>query len=425
MTSTQIFFGSFIEILCVIFMLNLFDNYLQQWWKGVVVAFIVAAITVLTDITTIEFPFAGYMINYFSIILLIVVLYKRNMFYVIFQCLFGSAMLVLLEFIYIYVLLGTKQEDMSAWSTLLFHLIPILILTFTLSCSKKVQTLTRSTYNRFKAPFCFVFGNIFLAGLVIKYFWDTNRDIVYADFSTAIVFICLWWLFNAYLMRKMITELNQKKTIKLHEQYGEMTQRLLDELYSEQHDFRKHLQAIVGLTQISNPQQGLESICSYVQTLGNAQDTKQSKSFSFHMGNSAIDGLLYTKHKEAVKEEINFYYIPRESFPNFPCPLYELTELLGNLLDNAFDYVKALPPEERKILVRIDTKDEKPYIEVRNTYYAKEKENFEMMKKKGYSTKLGERRGYGLYNVKRICTKYHGHLDIFHQDGQLVLQALF
>lgn len=424
LTSEQVFVGSFIELLSMFLLLNIFDDYLKKWTQVVFIAFIAALITIFTDLYTVDFPIVGYIINYSSVILCFAVIFKKNVIYMILEFFFASAIVVFIEFIFIYTVINSIVGGSEGWG-ILTHLIPIFILSFILSQNKKLQISIRSAYNRFKFPFSFIFANIFVGGIVVKYLWDTNRTAMYDDFGVSLFFICIWWAINAYLMKKLIGEQNQKNTIRFHEQYGEMAQRLLDELYGEQHDFRKHLQAIEGMTYMADPCQGVEGIRDYIKTLSVTQGIKEEKTISFNMGNSVIDGLLYAKQKEANREQITFHYVPGELFPSFPCHLYELTELLGNLLDNAFDYVKDLSPEERVIVLCIGLKTSKPYIEVRNTYYAKEKENFQMMKKKGYSTKPGERRGYGLYNVKRICTKYHGHLHIFHEDDQLVIQASF
>ena len=80
-----------------------------------------------------------------------------------------------------------------------------------------------------------------------------------------------------------------------------------------------------------------------------------------------------------------------------------MVELLGNLIKNAIEAETISMKKNIHIMIIEDT--ERIQIEILNESEEIEKKRREDFFKKGYSEK-GKRRGYGLYNVKRICEEY-------------------
>jgi len=62
---------------------------------------------------------------------------------------------------------------------------------------------------------------------------------------------------------------------------------------------------------------------------------------------------------------------------------------------------------------------------VRNTYCVEKSGQVSISQNKNSSTKIGERRGYGLQNVKAITGKYHGKFNIFQEENDFVVEVLF
>ena len=115
-------------------------------------------------------------------------------------------------------------------------------------------------------------------------------------------------------------------------------------------------------------------------------------------------GFLYGKFLEADKQGIDVEYTVKIDSLECNVPIYKLIEILGNLINNA---IEALCKEEGLNKLKV-VMLENPYEiainisnECKNINYNQVSNFF----KKGYSEK-GERRGYGLYNVKKICEEY-------------------
>ena len=84
-------------------------------------------------------------------------------------------------------------------------------------------------------------------------------------------------------------------------------------------------------------------------------------------------------------------------------PTYKIVELLGNLIKNAVEAVKER--EDGSIHVMMLEEKDRIRIEVSNESEVVDYQRIQEFFRKGYSEK-GKNRGYGLYNVKKICGDY-------------------
>ena len=84
-------------------------------------------------------------------------------------------------------------------------------------------------------------------------------------------------------------------------------------------------------------------------------------------------------------------------------PTYKIVELLGNLIKNAVEAVKER--EDGSIHVMLLEEKDRIRIEVSNESEVVDYQRMQEFFRKGYSEK-GKNRGYGLYNVKKICGDY-------------------
>jgi two-component system sensor histidine kinase AgrC len=423
MTLYETFAGAFIEALSICFVLNLFNSkYLESKVKILIITLIVASTTTLTDAFLVP---VGYLINYLVFIVILSLLMHIKIVSVFFEYIFTLAIIALIQLFFIFISSILKEIDDLSVLERFIHLFLILVICMIVGKSRILQLKIRPFYLNYIEEIYIIAGNLFILIIVVLYLWDTNSKAFYGDLGLIIIFAILWCIINIYLMKKLMDDRKQREVIMIHEQYMEMTENLINGLYSEKHEFKKHIQTVEGLIHTNNADEAIKNIENYIKELSNTNEKRNNRHISFQTGNSVVNGLLYVKANEAIQNHINFYYRPAKTFPEFPCQKYELIEVIGNLIDNAFDYVKGLELNERKVLIEIDTINDQKYIEVKNTYYSKASENYDLMSKKGYSTKDGDRRGYGLYNVKCIASKYNGKLNIYCEENDLIVQVLF
>lgn len=99
--------------------------------------------------------------------------------------------------------------------------------------------------------------------------------------------------------------------------------------------------------------------------------------------------------------------------PHFEIDDASLVSIVGNLMDNAVDAVKELPPEERFIKLELGQEDGQKWLCMSNPYKHHEEADEDIMKR-GVSSK-GSGRGNGLYIVNKAVKKYGGEVRIIRE----------
>ena len=194
--------------------------------------------------------------------------------------------------------------------------------------------------------------------------------------------------------------------LRLHKLYEQSYQSLIEDIRARQHEFDNHINAIHSqhLLYLTYDElvKAQEKYCNEIM-----RENYYNKLLS--KGNPVILSFLYSKFKEAEKREIDVSY--RIAIKDLDCnvPVHKIVELLGNLLNNAMDAL-SVDEELSKMSVVMTEYDDRIRIEVANECKGIDYKKLDEFFKRGYSEK-GKNRGYGLYNVKKICEDYHVDLE--------------
>ena len=135
--------------------------------------------------------------------------------------------------------------------------------------------------------------------------------------------------------------------------------------------------------------------------------------------NTVVTAIIYNKINEAAKDNIEFKYIIQGE-AKLPFKDHELSEVLNNLLDNAFDAVLSSKSDLKKVFLSIGYLEEDCIIEIGNTGGRIEFNDIGKIFNAGYTTKKGENRGYGLYNVKKIVEFYGGRIQLSFENDYTI-----
>src|SRR3712207_6313110 len=95
---------------------------------------------------------------------------------------------------------------------------------------------------------------------------------------------------------------------------------------------------------------------------------------------------------------------------------YEISDILNNIINNAFEALKN-KENHKRIILNIRMEDGKNIIEIKNNGNIIDAKNLKNIFKMGFSTKAGNKRGYGLYNVKNIVNRNHGSIQLVIEDN--------
>ena len=212
--------------------------------------------------------------------------------------------------------------------------------------------------------------------------------------------------------RERIKLINIENQLKLQQEYSRNMELIVDAVRKEKHDYKNHISTLVALCTMNEPEV-LSRVKAYALKL-----TENINSSGFHFyntGNKYLDGLLAVKNNIAADSDIIFEVDTETTLDsmNISVDDVDLTTIVGNIVDNAFDAVMTNPEDRKKIVsLSIYEEDGKCYISVSNNGPeipdVHKKHIFEYK----YSTKAkssGER-GYGLYIVRELILKNHGEI---------------
>lgn len=229
-------------------------------------------------------------------------------------------------------------------------------------------------------------------------------------------------LFIAYLLIIVIGILEFKERTRLmkmqnkflaQEEYVKNMEIVVDIIRKEKHDFANHINTLMAMCLLKKPDT-LESIEQYARKLVN--HTGSSYKF-YKTGNVYVDGLLAIKSNFACENSINFDV-------DFDAPLnqiavddIDLTSILGNIIDNAFDAITMHSPH-RNGIVAIYTyiEQDKYYISISNNGVKISEANLDKIFENKFTTKSKpgsvNERGYGLYITRQLISKNNGKISV-------------
>lgn len=188
--------------------------------------------------------------------------------------------------------------------------------------------------------------------------------------------------------------------LRLHKLYEASFQELIDEIVARQHEFDNHINTIYSQHCLYKTYDELvdaqREYCNQI-----VEENHVNKMLS--KGNPVILGFLYSRFAELKKKDIPFAYQINIGDLESKVPIYKLVEILGNLIKNA---VEALEERKKgKIYISLQENEKTIQIEVSNESELVDEKKIKDFFKKGYSEK-GKGRGFGLYNIGRICEEY-------------------
>lgn len=187
---------------------------------------------------------------------------------------------------------------------------------------------------------------------------------------------------------------------------------LYDNIRGFKHDFNNIVQGIGGYISTNNID-GLKEY--YSEILEDCQKVNNLALLSPDIiNNPAIYSLLTAKYHIAMESGIKMNLEIFMDLSNINMKIYELTRILGILIDNAIEAAKQCDEKEITITIRKDNKKNKQLFIVENTYINKDV-NIDKIFEKGKTSKRSEdakNHGLGLWEVRQIIKK-NKNLDLF------------
>jgi two-component system, CitB family, sensor histidine kinase DctS len=186
----------------------------------------------------------------------------------------------------------------------------------------------------------------------------------------------------------------------------------VDALRVQNHEFMNKLHTIAGLIQLDNKEKVLKHILEISEEREELTRFLSSRILDDHLA-----GLLLAKINRGKELGVDVKIDRNSKMNRFPEILdhHDLVALIGNLIENGFDAVRF--KEEKEIFVSIDQDSDTLSILVEDNGCGISEDVQGRIFEKGFTTKPGVARGYGMYLVKSIVDKGQGHIAVDSQDG--------
>jgi two-component system sensor histidine kinase DctS len=176
----------------------------------------------------------------------------------------------------------------------------------------------------------------------------------------------------------------------------------------QNHEYMNKLHTIGGLIQLDHKEKALDYLFETMES------QKEISSFlSQSIMNENVAGLLLGKITRGKELGIEVRIDRQSRLKEFPEHLdqHDVVVLVGNLIENAFDAL-ANKKADKEIFVSFEQDHEVFSLLVEDNGSGMDERTKQHLFERGFSTKLGESRGIGLYLVYSIVQNSGGHIKV-------------
>lgn len=229
-----------------------------------------------------------------------------------------------------------------------------------------------------------------------------------------IAFLSIGLLFvNLVILKNGLRNEYEEKMLATYKKYLPIIDGLMKELRSKQHEFDNHIQALNMIT-ITNTD--YESVVNSMKKYMKELDVNSELKKLIKLDNKILAGFLYDKTIKAEDNKIDFQIEIKDYEFKTNLKDYELIEVIGNLIDNAFE----TGVENNRVILSIYSEKNMSAIEIRNLHPYIDSNSLSKFFIPGYSTKSNKGHGNGLPNVKKIINKNKGLINVQNEstDGK-------
>ena len=308
-----------------------------------------------------------------------------------------------------------------------FSLIMYLIVFIIYLCLKKFH-INISLYEKLRKNNSFLIINFiigFIAFAIQSYTMTlySNYIPLYLTLAIIIVFL-IYFIYTLYSLSR--TNKLEITTESLEEErlYNKTLTILYDNIRGFKHDFNNIVQAIGGYIS-TNDMDGLKDY--YSDLMSDCQKANNLAILNPELiNNPAIYSLLTSKYHKAEELGIKINFEIFLDLTTLNIKTYDLTRILGILLDNAIEASSKCEEKIINVTIRKDNKANRQLFVIENTYINKDVDT-ERIFEKAYTSKSGsdgKNHGLGLWEVRKILKK-NNNLNLFTtKNEQLFKQQL-
>lgn len=261
----------------------------------------------------------------------------------------------------------------------------------------------------------FVLYIIFFASIVAYEFYiEGIPEVLQRILLIVAALLCVFFTLFIYTQKRQQAMVAR---LQAAEEYVPIIDELVMEVRARQHEFANKMLAVTSILEMADT---LEDARLRISEFTHDVRLQPHQEQLLTMDHKIVAGFLYAKLRRAEQMGVHVEIDFAVSAHKMPCEEVDLVEVLGILLDNAFEASQS--GETVKLICRLVGGQVR--LEVSNAAPALTNEQMMQMFEIGYSTK-GEKRGFGLHNLKQISKQYNAQVILKNKSNRLTIGLQF
>ncbi len=250
-------------------------------------------------------------------------------------------------------------------------------------------------------------GSLYLIIMLFSAQGLTSRQVLAALILTFLINIVTFHLYDV-IVAALSERMQNLLILEQNKYYDKQLETMKSSLQTTseiRHDLKNHMFSIRSLIEKGDTKESLNYISEIMEDIGGSKNVSTT-------GNNVIDSIINFKILEAAQNGIRTdldLKIPA----NLDIPSFDITIILGNLLDNA---IKAASKVKKNRYIILNMKYDKGRLMIRaeNPYMGEiNEENGKLLTTENDK----ENHGIGLQNVKKVLQKYDGIMSIDYREN--------
>lgn len=415
MSDYKIFILIILEVGSFMLLWNMINRkYEKRFLKSAIIVIITSLVVILTNYI---YPPLQFFINYLFLFIAIKLVFKKDIKYLLLEfglmlAIFGIMQLALIILLRLAAPTFFANDDFMPYFIANLACMLISFFIYKYVSYKKLLIF----FKQESSKIYFFSVNLLIYIVIAKWVWNFKKYEFLDEIALYLVIPIIFILANLFFLEIHMKNNEIKKSLEEYKKYSPVISKLLEDVRGRQHDFKNHLNTLYSLVLTADEKTLKNTISQYMNSLNISLENMEKV---LQTNNAVVTAIIYNKINEATRYNIEFKYIIQGD-SEFPFKDFELSEILNNLLDNAFEAVLNSESKLKKVFLNIGHFEEDCIIEIGNTGERVEFNDIGKIFNAGYSTKGGENRGYGLYNVKKIVDSYGARIQLSFENNYTI-----
>lgn len=287
----------------------------------------------------------------------------------------------------------------------------------------KVNWSKKISFERINNDVSMYFISTFSMDVIIfKIILIYNDTMIFNDLLITAIIVAISAISQILIYIFIIKVIKENQKLKVSSEYNQVINEIVQEIKQRQHDFVNYKNTIRGIVEVVDEDKIGNAIRNYIKD-EDIYDNKINE--LIYIDNIIMRSIIYRNMCKAKKHNINFQYRIDNNVLDSIFSYNEISNVLNNLLNNAFEEVMKDDCIKKNIEIKVLKENKIPHLIVKNQIADSNNIDINDMLTRGYSTKNIGTRGYGLYNVEQIITSHKGCLEVKVESKEIVFDIYF